>query len=608
MSFRVNKTNNAKEKKMNKLTVKLSTIFCIGVLAINAFAQTNEEFRKKQPAPLALRPFNLPKPLEKTLPNGLKIVVVEDKRLPIVSMRLAFHSGDIQDAKDVIGLTGMMTSLLKEGTAARSSKQIAEEIEKIGGSISAYSDADFTYVSATSLSQYSDQILQLMADVTLNPSFPQKEIDLAKQNTIQGLDFQRSQPSFLANEQLDKKIWGEHPYGNTTATKVTISAITRDKLVAFHKQMFIPNNAVLVVVGNIDKAKITNDVAKLFGNWQKGSPAEANFSAPPTRTEKTLTIVNRDGSSQSNIVMANVAINRTNPDFFPMLVLNQIYGGGASSRLFMNIREDKGYTYGAYSNLDTKRLAGAFGSSAEVRNEVTGASLKEFFYEMDRIRNTPVPAQELADAKNYLTGIFPIQLETQDGLLAQLVRIQLNDLPADYLQTYRDKINSVTAADVQRVAQKYITPDKIAVVIVGDGAEILKQSKPYFQKIEIFDTEGKKIEAASFENNAAASVNVTGKWELAMQAMGQNIPLMMDLKQEGDKVTGEFSAGLLGKGTLENGKVSGNKFTGNAKMPFQGQQLNVKISGTIDGENMKGSLDIGFPGAPAFQFSGKKAQ
>lgn len=595
---------------MSKLTKKLSTIFCVGVLAINAFAQTNEDFRKKQPAPLAARPFNLPTPLEKTLPNGLKVVVVEDKRLPIVSMRLAFRSGDIQDSKDLIGLTGMMTSLLKEGTTSRTSKQIAEEIEKIGGSVFAESNDDFTFVSASSLSQYTDQILQLMADVTLNPSFPQKEIDLAKQNTIQGLDFQRSQPGFLADEQLSRKIWGEHPYSITTATKETISAITREKLVSFHKEKFIPNNAVLVIVGNVDKTKITNDIAKLFGNWKQGTVAKTDFPAPPTQTEKTLTIVNRDGSSQSNIVMGNLAINRTNPDYFPMLVLNQIYGAGASSRLFMNLREEKGYTYGAYSNLDFKRQGGSFGSSAEVRNEVTGASLKEFFAEMDRIRNTPVPAQELADAKSYLTGIFPIQLETQDGLLVQLVRIQLNNLPADYLQTYRDKINAVTAADVQRVAQKYITPDKIAVVIVGDAGEILKQSKPYFTNIEIFDTVGKKIEAATFENasNAAPSVNVTGKWELSMQAMGQNLPITLDLKQEGDKVTGELSTALIGKGAIENGIVSGNKFTGSAKVSFQGQPLTLKITGTVEGENMKGSVDSGFPNAPAFQFSGKKAK
>lgn len=595
---------------MNKLTKKLSTIFCVGVLAFNAFAQTNEDFRKKQPAPLAPRSFNLPTPFEKTLPNGLKVVVVEDKRLPIVSARLAFRSGDINDGKGLAGLTGMMTGLLKEGTATRSSKQIAEEIEKIGGSVSASSDSDFSYVSASSLSQYTDQILQLMADVTLNPSFPQKEIDLAKQNSIQGLDFQRSQPGFLAEEQMDKKIWGEHPYGNTSETKETISAITRDKLVEHHKQMFIPNNAVLVIVGNVDKTKITNDIAKLFGNWKKGTAQTVNFSAPPNRTQKTLTVVNRDGSSQSNIVMSNVAIKRNDPDFFPVLVLNQIYGAGPSSRLFMNLREEKGYTYGAYSNLDLRFAAGSFGATAEVRNEVTGASVKEFFGEMDRIRNTPVPAQELADAKSYLTGIFPIQLETMDGLLNQLVRIQMHNLPASYLQTYRDKVNSVTAADVQRVAQKYITPDKIAVVIVGDAGEILKQSKPYFTNIEIFAADGKKLDVAAFESNANAgpAVNVTGKWDLSMQAMGQNLPISLDLKQEGDKVTGELSAGLLGKGSIENGKVSGNKFTGNAKIAFQGQQLNLKIVGTIDGENMKGSVDAGIPNAPAFQFSGKKSK
>jgi zinc protease len=497
--------------------------------------------------------------------------------------------------------------LLKEGTKTRTSKQIAQEIENIGGSISAGASDDNSTISASALSKYSSDILKLMADVTLNPSYPENEVNLAKANTLQGLEAQRATPSFLANEAISKIIWGEHPYSIVSPTKDTITAITSEKLVAYHKQAMIPNNAVLVIVGNVDKAKITAEVKALFGGWKKGANFATKFPAPPTRTEKTLTIIDRPGSSQSTITMGNLAINRNNPDYFPMLVLNQVYGGGASARLFMNIREAKGYTYGAYSDFDTRRLAGSFGASSDVRNEVTGASLKEFFFEMNRLRTELVPAKELADTKSYLTGVFPLQMETQNSLLGQFMNIQLNALPANYLQTYRDKINAVTAADIQRVANKYIQPDKIAMVIVGDTGEILKQVMPYSSKIEIFDADGKTLDIASF--NKPASVGPTdanGKWNLKMAAMGQNLDVNLDLKQEGEKITGEM-ASPIGKGAIEEGKLIGNKFTGNAKVTFQGQPLTLKIAGTIDSDNMKGTVDSGFPGAPAFAFSGKRA-
>jgi zinc protease len=591
---------------MTKVISKLTCSLFIFTLLTSVFAQTNEDFRKTAPAPLAPRPFVLPTPFQTVLPNGLKVVVIEDKRLPLVNFQLAIPGGEVWEPKDSLGITSMVTGLLKEGTKTRSSKQIAQEIENIGGSIFAGASDDNTTVSASALSKYSSEILKLMADVTLNPSFPENEIKLGKDNLIQGLEAQRATPSFLANEAYSKIIWGEHPYSVVSPTKETISSITRDKLVRYHKQAMIPNNAVLVIVGSVDKAKITAEVKALFGGWQKGPNFVTKFPAPPTRTEKTLTIIDRPGSSQSTITMGNLAIERNSPDYFPMLVLNQVYGGGASARLFMNIREAKGYTYGAYSDFDTRRMAGSFGASSDVRNEVTGASLKEFFFEMNRLRTEPVPAKELTDTKSYLTGVFPLQMETQNGLLGQFMNIQLNSLPANYLQTYRDKINAVTAADIQRVANKYVQQDKIAMVIVGDTSEILKQVTPYSSKIEIFDADGKKLDIASFNKPASTGpANANGKWNMKMNAMGQNLDVVLDLKQEGEKVTGEF-ASMLGKAPIEEGKLVGNKLTGIAKVSFQGQALTLKIAGTIDGDNLKGTVDSGFPGAPAFAISGKR--
>jgi zinc protease len=450
-----------------------------------------EAFRSQMPPPLAPRPLNLPEHVEITLPNGLGLVVVEDNRLPLISFRLAFRSGDANDPEDLPGLSDMMSSLLTEGTEKRNSRQIAEEVERFGATLAVGSSSDFTTVAASSISLYADEILDLMADVTLNPSFPLNEVDLARENTKQLLIQQRAQPTFLASERLSQVVFGKHPYSRLSPTPEMLDLMTREHLVRYRERTYIPNNAVFMVVGDVDRDAIIQRIEQLFGGWQPGALPKLDLPALPERHERSVYVVDRPGSAQSNIVIANVGITRTNSDYFPMLLMHTILGANASSRLFMNLREEKGYTYGAYSNLDARRLAGTFRASAEVRTPVTGASLHEFFYELGRIRDEAVTADELKNAKAYLSGVFPIRIETQDGLIDQLVSIRMYDLPPDYLETYREQINAVTTADIQRVAQAHVTPDRAAVVIVGDAAEISEQVKSYADKIEVYDTDGK---------------------------------------------------------------------------------------------------------------------
>ena len=456
-----------------------------------------EAFRRQMPPPLAVRPLNLPNHIETTLANGLGLVVVEDKRLPLISFRLAFRSGDANDPADLPGLSDMMSSLMTEGTARRNSRQIAEEVERFGATLAVGSSSDFTTVAASSISLYADEILDLMADVTLNPSFPQNEVDLARENTKQLLIQQRAQPTFLASERLSQVVFGQHPYSRLSPTPEMLDAMTRDQLVSFHQTTYIPNNAVFMVVGDVDRNPMIARIEELFGDWQPGSLPQLNLPPLPERHARSVYVIDRAGSAQSNIVIANEGITRTNPDYFPMLLMHTILGANASSRLFMNLREEKGYTYGAYSNLDARRLAGTFRATAEVRTPVTGASLHEFFYELGRIRDDAVSAEELKNAKSYLAGVFPIRIETQDGLIDQLVSIRMYDLPTDYLETYREQINAVSAEDIQRVAQNHVTPDRAAIVIVGDAAEISEQVKPYAETIELYDTEGKRKNGAT---------------------------------------------------------------------------------------------------------------
>jgi zinc protease len=266
--------------------------------------------------------------------------------------------------------------------------------------------------------------------------------------------------------------------------------MSRDMFVDFHRSRLVPNNAVLLVVGDSEVDEIVAKLEKLFGAWKRETLAQSNFPAVPQLSARKAYLVDRPGSAQSNIVIANAGITRTSPDYFPMLVMHTVLGANASSRLFMNLREEKGYTYGAYSSVDARRLAGTFRVSAEVRTPVTGASLHEFFVELERIRNERVPDEELRNAKSYLTGVFPIRIETQDGLIDQLTGVRMYELPSDYLHTYREKVNAVTAEEVQRVAQQHVTPDRAVIVVVGDAAEVESQMRDYSEQIEFYDTEG----------------------------------------------------------------------------------------------------------------------
>jgi zinc protease len=566
----------------------------------------NEEFRKLAPVPLAPKPFNVPQPFEAYLPNNLKIVIVERKNLPLVTLRLAFRSGQINDPKDSKGLTAALASLIQEGTKSRTSQQLAEEVEMLGASLNANSSSDNTILSASTLSVYLPEILELLADIVLNPVFPEKELTLYKQNTIEGLKVQRADAGFLAHERISKIIYGEHPYGVIAPSPADIERISREQLIDFHRRMFAPNNAILIAVGDIDREKFLNQINSLFGNWEKGNVEPPEFPVLPDRTEKTLTIVDRPGSAQANIILSNLAITRNHPDYFPALVLNQILGAGASSRLFMNLREEKGYTYGAYSSFDARRHAGAFEATAEVRTAVTGDALREFFYEIERIRDEDVSERELPDAKNYLTGVFPIRAETQEGLTNLIVAQQLYDLPADYLQTYREKINAVTLDEVRCVANTYLLPDKIAIVVVGDAEEILKQVKNYSDKIDVFDTEGNPVDISNYgKETAEPTVDVTGKWDLMLEIQGQQLPVTLDLKQGIDKVTGMLDS-MFGSGEIEIGKVSGNKLSAVAETEIQGQPVSLNLNGTVEDNTMKGVITASIPGFPPVTFEGKR--
>ena len=554
-----------------------------------------QDILKTPPPPLPPRPIKLPTSFETTLSNGLVVVVVEDSRLPLVSYRLAMPTGDAHEPPELPGLLDMLTGLLTEGTQSRTSREIADQVARLGATLQAGANSDYTTVAASSLTMFSEDILELMADVALRPVFPENEVELAKQNTKESLKQQRAQPAFLANEMVAKIMFGKHPYSVTAPTPESIDAITRQHLVDFHKSKFIANNAVMVIVGDINRDSILSQVEKFFGEWQQGTIEGDNFPAPPERTSRSAYVVDRPGSAQANIIIANHGITRTSPDYFPLLVMHTILGANASSRLFMNLREDKGYTYGAYSSLDARRTAGTFRATAEVRTPVTGDSLKEFFYELDRVRSEPVSEKEIADAKSYLTGVFPIRLETQEGVIDQLVQIKMFGLASDYLELYRSRVQAVTIEQIQGVAKKYVRPDVAAMVIVGDGAQLTHQIEPYAEGIEFFTTTGKKKShpsTAPGDGRPAVEATLAGDWSLQIESpLGQSIPATLILANTIKGLSGRVES-EMGNGELLSASFDGESFLAIVSFDVAGLQMEAQIAGEVEDQQMEGTISI----------------
>ena len=567
-----------------------------------------QDILKTPPPPLPPRSITLPTSFETTLSNGLMVVVVEDPRLPLVSYRLAIRSGDSHEPRELPGLLDMLTGLLTEGTESRTSREIADQVARLGATLQAGANSDYTTVAASSLTMFSEDILQLMADVVLRPVFPENEVELTKQNTKESLKQQRAQPSFLASEMVAKIMYGDHPYSVTAPTPESIDATTRQHLIDFHKSKFIANNAVMVVVGDVQRDSVVRQVENFFGAWSQGTVEPDKFPSPPERTSRQAYVVDRPGSAQANIIIANHGITRTSPDYFPLLVMHTILGANASSRLFMNLREDKGYTYGAYSSLDARRTAGTFRSTAEVRTPVTGDSLKEFFYELGRIRTEPVSEKEIADAKSYLTGVFPIRLETQEGVIDQLVQIKMFGLANDYLELYRSRVQAVTIEQIQEVAQKYVQPDKAALVIVGDGKQLSDQIKPYSEEVEFFSTSGKKKSqpsTASGETRPAAEAALAGDWSLLIESpLGQSIPATLILANSVKGLSGRVES-EMGSGELLSASFDGESFMAIVSFDVAGLQMEAQIAGEVADQQMEGTISI--QDTPPLPFTGNRS-
>jgi predicted Zn-dependent peptidase len=466
----------------------LAAFALVALVSITAGAQ-----QKTPPAPGPPRPLNLPKITEKKLANGLTVVLAPLPNVPKVTTILTFRAaGAAADRERHAGIAQIASSVANEGTDTRTSKQIKEELRSIGGTLSLNSDNDSTSISASALSEFSSRMFDLVSDVAQHASFPENEVKLAKENTIQQIRAGRANPGFLANERFQKAVFGNHPYGFVVPDEKSISALTQADLKSFVSRYYIPNNAHLIVVGDIELDKTLAEIEKAFGSWKSSTPPPDDNPPVPVRDKRQIYFVNRPGSIQSAIYIGNASIPRNDKDYFALRTADTIYGGSFYSRLTRNIRESKGYTYSPFSSSNTQAKTGYFLAGAFVRNEVTGPTLLEIFYELDRMRVLPVEEEELKAAKEYSTGNFSVELASQSGLAGRINTVYTYNLSKDFINDFRPKIEGLTSADIQRAAAKYFDTYRAAVVIVGDYEKVKDQVTP-FGEVTLFDAEGNVI-------------------------------------------------------------------------------------------------------------------
>jgi zinc protease len=428
----------------------------------------------KPPVSKDPRPYKLPPVFETKLPNGLTVMLAEDPRFPLVTARLVFLAGNKRDPKEIPGLAASVAAMLMQGTVSRTYQQTAEDLDGLGGTLTVGTSADALTLESSVLAENAGKMLALMADVSRNAVFPTNELTLHKQNRKQTLMVQHSQPAYLANEEYRKVLFGDTPYAHIGPTMESIDKIDQKALENFRDTFLVPNNAWLILVGKLPARDETlKTINTQFGRWeQKKVPV---YVAPkPPASKRELVLIDRPGSVQADMRMGRLGATFNDPEFFPETVGGIIEGGGPNSRLFLDIREKRGFAYDVHTEVGPLADGGTFSAVTQVRNEVVVDALQGILEHLDRMATQPVERQELTDAKSYANGVFLLGMEPQRGLADKLVQIKVMNLPKNYLETYTTKINSVEPDQIESTAKKYMATGNDTIVVVGDAAAIEK--------------------------------------------------------------------------------------------------------------------------------------
>ena len=457
---------------------------------------TGDEWRVHPPKPGPASAMSLPVPQRFALPNGLNVYLVEQHNLPVMAANLVMLTGSDANPPDKPGLASFTAAMLTEGTQKRSALQIPDDADQIGATINSGSNADSSFVAVRSLTKTSDQAFDLLSDVALNPAFQDKEIERVRKQRLTSILQQHDSPQVIATKVFYSEVYGpKSPYGYIeTGTEASNKAITREDMMGFYKAGYVPKNAALMVAGDMTASQLRSLAEKYFGQWT----GSATQSQPPAVSDekmaRRIVIVDKPGSPQTQLRIGHVGLARSNPDYVPVQVMNTELGGLFSSRINLNLREQHGYTYGAFSTFQFRRARGPFFAGGGIRTDATAPAVKEVFNEFNRMRDTQLTPDELALAKDSISHSLPGYFETTPQTAAAIGNIFVYNLPMDYYRTLPGRIDTVSAADVQRVAQQYLWPENMVVVAVGDRKKIEPGLKGLdLGSIEARDLEGKPV-------------------------------------------------------------------------------------------------------------------
>jgi zinc protease len=435
----------------------------------------------------------LPRPVVEKLPNGLTLVMLEDHKLPTVSFTMWIRPGQLADPADLPGLASFTAEMLREGTEKRTSSQIASEVDSLGATLAAESrfGASYTSVTASGLVEDAPQILDLLSDVALHPAFPESELSKYKQRQEAALEERLANPAFLAQQEFRLVVYQKPPLSFNSATKESIEKITQADLKKFHAEHYTPGNTILGIAGDFKPAEMRGVIAKYFGAWSGKADRPVELPATPSAEAAEIILVDRPGSVQTYIMGGDRTVRRTDPEYYNLAVMNQIIGGGPQARLFLDLREEHGYTYGAFSRFNSDVYPGEWYGVAPVRTAVTESSMTQFMYEYKRIRSEAVPEGEMGDAHRAIVANFALSLEQPATVLSDWLTVTHFGLPLDYWDTYPDHISAVDAAKVEEAAKRFIDLDHMQWVCVGDRAKI-QDVLAKFGRVKVVDVTGKE--------------------------------------------------------------------------------------------------------------------
>lgn len=457
-----------------KSSFLLMTALVLATAAAHAQAPAKPPARQLPPPPGPLRPFQFPQPVTKTLANGLTVMVVEDHRQPLLSATLAVNAGAINVETSKAGLAELAANLLRQGTKTRSAQDIAKLVDQVGGTLGANADDDVARVQATFLKDSADLGLELMADITLNPAFQQEEIDRLVKQALSGLQVQYSDPAYLAPVVAGRAIFGEHPYAYPNdGTPETLAALKRDDIVTFHKQYYSPRGAYLVFAGDIRPEEAVAKAEKLFGGWKAVDEVKRTYKPSPA-TKRQIILVDKPDAVQTQIIVGELGIARNDPEYLPLLIANQIFGGSFNSRLNMKLRANEGLTYGAGSTFLPSRVSGMFQASTFTRTEKSATAIKFLVDLLNEFSASPGTADEIKEAKAYLSGSFVVSSETAAAVAGRVLAAAIYNLPADYWTTYRERIAAVTPEQIAAAVKKRLNPANTAIIAVGNAQAFAK--------------------------------------------------------------------------------------------------------------------------------------